>query len=183
MKVVDERVTIISDPMDPDAPGPSFGPDGLPLTRQVWIENGVLKTLAYDRFWAKEKGATPNASGFGIGGFKMSGGDASLEDLIASTEQGILCTRFWYIRGVDQRTILNTGLTRDGTFLIEKGKITRPVKNLRWNESPIFMLNNIITLGRAVRVSATEDSSPGSAVIVPPIKAKDFNFTSLSDAV
>ena len=95
----------------------------------------------------------------------------------------MLVTRFWYIRPVDQRTILYTGLTRDGTFLIENGKITQPVKNLRWNESPIFMLNNLEAMGRPVRVSASEDGSPGAAIVVPPIKARDFNFTSTSDAV
>ena len=121
--------------------------------------------------------------GGGIGGFRMSGGDASMEDLIAGTERGLLVTRLWYIRPVDQRTILFTGLTRDGTFLIENGKITRAVKNLRWNESPIFMLNNLEAMGRPVRVSASEDGSPGKAVVVPPVKARDFNFTSLSDAV
>jgi predicted Zn-dependent protease len=121
--------------------------------------------------------------GGGAGGLKMSGGTASLEELIASTQRGLLCTRFWYIRPVDQRTILYTGLTRDGTFLIENGKVTHPVKNLRWNESPIFMLNNLEAMGRPVRVSASEDGSPGQAIVVPPIKARDFNFTTTSDAV
>ena len=113
----------------------------------------------------------------------MLGEDHSLEDLISSTERGILCTRFWYIRGVDQRTILYTGLTRDGTFLIENGKVTRAIKNMRWNESPIFLLNNLEMLGRPERVSASESGSAGSAIVVPPIKARDFNFTSASDAV
>jgi predicted Zn-dependent protease len=190
-KVVDERVTLVSDPMDPEAPGAAFAGDGLPLGRRVWIENGVVKTLSYDRFWAQKQGVQPNAGGGGgfggfgggAGGLKMSGGTASLEELIASTQRGLLCTRFWYIRPVDQRTILYTGLTRDGTFLIENGKVTHPVKNLRWNESPIFMLNNLEAMGRPVRVSASEDGSPGQAIVVPPIKARDFNFTSTSDAV
>lgn len=185
-KVVDERVTLVSDPMDPDAPGAAFAADGLPLGKRVWIENGVVKTLSYDRYWAQKVGVQPNAGGGGFGGgggLKMSGGTATLEELIASTQRGLLCTRFWYIRPVDQRTILYTGLTRDGTFLIENGKITHPVKNLRWNESPIFMLNNLEAMGRPVRVSASEDGSPGSAIVVPPIKARDFNFTSTSDAV
>jgi predicted Zn-dependent protease len=84
---------------------------------------------------------------------------------------------------VDPRTILFTGLTRDGTFLIENGKVTSAVKNLRFNESPVFMLNNLEAMGESVRVSASEDSSPGFAIVVPPIKARDFNFTSLSDAI
>jgi predicted Zn-dependent protease len=180
MKVVDERVTIFSDPMDPQAPGAPFTGDGLPTKRNVWIGNGVVKTLNYDRYWAQQKGVEPTASG---GGLVMLGGDASLDDLIASTERGLLVTRLWYIRPVNPRTILFTGLTRDGTFLIENGKVTRPVKNMRWNESPIFMLNNLEAMGRAVRVSSSEDGSPGMPVVVPPLKARDFNFTSLSDAV
>jgi predicted Zn-dependent protease len=180
LKVVDERVTLISDPMDPETPGAPFSGDGLPNTRRVWIEKGVLKTLAYDRYWAQRQGVAPTGGG---GGLKMLGDNHSLEDLIASTERGILCTRFWYIRPVDQRTLLYTGLTRDGTFLIENGKVTRPVKNMRWNESPIFLLNNLEMLGRPERVSATEAAGVGAAIVVPPIKARDFNFTSASDAV
>ncbi|MEK7403250.1 MAG: TldD/PmbA family protein [Gemmatimonadota bacterium] len=197
MKVVDERVTIMSDPTDPETPGAPFGGDGWPTGRKVWIEKGVLKTLAYDRYWAMKQGIDLSAGGGGGGGgggaggggggggggLKMMGEDRSLEDLIASTERGILCTRFWYIRGVDQRTILFTGLTRDGTFLIENGKVTRPIKNMRWNESPIFLLNNLEMLGRPERVSASESGSAGAAIVVPAIKARDFNFTSASDAV
>ena len=100
-----------------------------------------------------------------------------------STQRGLLVTRFWYLRPVDQRTILYTGLTRDGTFLIENGKITKPVKNFRFNDSPIFMLNNLEAMGVPERVSASEGGEPGQAIMVPPIKVRDFNFTSLSDAV
>ena len=179
-KVVDERVTIYSDPADPLAPGTPFTGEGLPTRRNVWIENGVVKTLNYDRYWAQQKGVEPTRSG---GGIVMHGGDSSLEELIASTERGVLVTRLWYIRPVNPRTILFTGLTRDGTFLIENGRITRSIKNMRWNESPIFLLNNIEGMGKPVRVSSSEDGSPGFGVVVPPIKARDFNFTSLSDAV
>jgi predicted Zn-dependent protease len=84
---------------------------------------------------------------------------------------------------VDPRTVLFTGLTRDGTFLVENGKITKPVQNFRFNESPIFMLNNLEAMGRPVRVSASESGNAGSAVVVPPIRVRDFNFTSLSEAV
>jgi predicted Zn-dependent protease len=87
------------------------------------------------------------------------------------------------MRPVDQRTILYTGLTRDGTFLIENGRISHPVRNLRWNESPIHLLNNIEMIGRPERVLPSEAGSPGPAVIVPPLKVRNFNFTSVSDAV
>ena len=179
-KVVDERVTILSDPFDPEVAGSPFTGEGLPTRRTVWIEGGVVKTLNYDRYWAQKKGVSPTASG---GSLRMSGGSSTMEEMIASTQRGLLVTRFWYLRPVDQRTILYTGLTRDGTFLIENGKITRAVKNLRFNDSPVFMLNNLEALGTPVRVSASEDGGPGQAIMVPPIKVKDFNFTSLSDAV
>lgn len=179
-RVVDPRVTLTTDPHDERAPSSTFNGEGMPITSTTWIENGVVKTLDYDRYWASQKNVEPTRSG---GALVMSGGSSSLEELIASTERGLLVTRFWYIRSVDPRTILYTGLTRDGTFLIENGKITRPVKNLRFNESPVFMLNNLEGMGRPVRVSASESGGVGRGVVVPPIKVRDFNFTSLSDAI
>jgi len=179
-KVVDERVTLVSDPLDPRVPAGTFGGDGFPNQKVTWIENGVVKNLAYDRFWAQRTGKAPVSAG---GTLAMTGGTSSMEEMIASTERGILVTRFWYIRGVDPRTILFTGLTRDGTFLVENGKVTRPIKNLRYNESPIFMLNNLMMMGRPERVSASESGGPGQAIIVPPLKCRDFNFTSTSDAI
>ncbi len=179
MKVADERVTLVSDPADNI--GSSITGDGRPTERVVFIENGILKNLNYDRFWAAKQGKQPTALAFGS--MRLMGGDSSVAQMIASTERGILVTRFWYIRPVDQRTILFTGLTRDGTFLIENGKVTHSIKNFRYNESPVFMLNNVEAFGAPVRVSASEDSSPGAAIIMPPLKIHDFNFTSLSDAV
>ena len=176
-KLVDERVNLFSDPIDPQLLSNVFDGQGLPVQRQVWIEKGVLKKLTYSRFWAQKKNTTPDA---GTNAVKLGGGDASLDDLIRSTQRGVLVTRLWYLRPVDPRTVLYTGLTRDGTFLIENGKISRAVKNMRFNESPLFMLNNLEMLGRAVRVAGTE---AGGDVVMPSIKVRDFNFTSLSDAV
>ena len=176
-KIVDERVTLFSDPADPQLLGQPWTGEGLPLGREVWIEKGVLKQLQYSRFWAQKKNARPNG---GLGAVKMEGGSATTDEMIAATPRGILVTRLWYLRQVDPRTILNTGLTRDGTFLIENGKITKAIKNMRFNESPLFMLNNLEMLGRAERVAGTE---AGGNVVFPTIKVKDFNFTSLSDAV
>jgi predicted Zn-dependent protease len=194
-RVVDERVTLVTDPFDPEAPAPAFGADGLPAVRTTWIENGVVRDLAYDRYWAQRNNRRPNSSGGGfgpgggggggfggVGSLRMSGGTASLDELIAGTERGLLVTRFFYIRAVDPRTILHTGLTRDGTFLIERGKITRAVKNMRWNESPVFLLNNLEALGRPERAASSEGGG-GGTFVVPPLRARDFNFTSLSDAV
>ena len=176
-KIVDDRVTIFSDPQDPQLLGQPFDGQGLPLARQVWVENGVLKQLFYSRFWAQKQGKTPTG---GPSSIKMVGGTTSMDDMIKSTQRGILVTRLWYLRQVDPRTILYTGLTRDGTFLIENGKISKSIKNFRFNESPLFLLNNLEALGPAVRLAGTEQGGP---IVMPAIKAKDFNFTSLSDAV
>jgi predicted Zn-dependent protease len=173
-------VNIVSDPMDPLVPAGTFSFDGSPTNKVQWIENGVVKNLNYDRFWAQRTEKEPTNA---AGNFSMSGGDQTVEQMIASTERGLLVTRFWYIRPVDPRTILFTGLTRDGTFLIENGRITRPVKNLRYNESPIFMLNNLQAMGRPERVSASEAGGPGQPIMVPPMKVRDFTFTSTSDAI
>jgi predicted Zn-dependent protease len=176
-KVVDERVTLLSDPSDPQLLSNSFDGQGLAAHRQVWIDKGILKKLTYSRFWAQKKNARPDA---GTNAVKFEGGTQTTEELIASTPRGILVTRLWYLRQVDPRTVLYTGLTRDGTFLIENGKVTKAVKNFRFNESPLFMLNNLEGIGRGARVAGTE---AGGDVVMPAIKVRDFNFTSLSDAV
>ncbi|UFH51902.1 TldD/PmbA family protein [Spirosoma sp. KNUC1025] len=181
-KLFDERVTIYSDPTNAEAPAPPFGgggggrfggggSDGRPQEKVTWIEKGVVKNLYYSRYWADKKGvkAIPPPANF-----IMEGGTQSLADMIKSTEKGILVTRFWYIRPVDPQTLLYTGLTRDGTFYIENGQIKFPVKNFRFNESPVIMLNNLEALGKPVRIGGS---------LVPPLKIRDFTFTSLSDAV
>jgi predicted Zn-dependent protease len=176
-KIVDSRVSIIADPFDPMVLSQPWDGDGLPLGKQVFIDKGVLKELYYSRFWAKKMNKQPTGAPTS---FIMSGGTTSLDDMIKSTQRGILVTRLWYLREVDPRTILYTGLTRDGTFLIENGKISKAIKNFRFNDSPLFMLNNLEAIGPAVRLAGTE---AGGAVVVPPIKVKEFTFTSLSDAV
>jgi predicted Zn-dependent protease len=170
-KIVDERVNLWSDPQHPDVPSSTWSGNGLPRKKMKWIEGGVVKNLFYSRFWAKEKGVEPVP--FPSNGI-MDGGDTSLEDMIKSTKRGILVTRLWYIRNVDPQTLLYTGLTRDGTFYIEDGKIKHPVKNFRFNESPIIMLNNLESLGKQERVNGR---------LIPYMKVRDFTFTSLSDAV
>ncbi len=179
-QVIDQRISITSDPWDPDLLASPFGGDGLPNQATAWIENGVVRNLIYDRYWASQKNVEP--TGF-PSGLKVNGGTDSMDDLIRGTERGVLVTRFWYIRPLDPRTILYTGLTRDGTFLIENGRVTRPVKNMRFNESPVTMLNNLEAMGRSIRVSASESGDVGQGVLVPPIRARDFNFQSISDAV
>lgn len=170
-KIVDERVTIYSDPTHPAVPSQTWSGDGQPRKKIYWIKNGVVQNLFYSRFWAQEKGVEPVP--FPSNGI-VEGGEASIEDLIKSTRRGILVTRTWYIRTVDPQTLLYTGLTRDGTFFIEDGKIAYPVKNFRFNESPVIMLNNLEALGKPLRINGN---------LIPPMKIRDFTFSSLSDAV
>jgi predicted Zn-dependent protease len=98
-------------------------------------------------------------------------------------KRGVLITRFWYIRPLNPRIVSFTGLTRDGTFLIENGKIARPVTNFRFNQSLTELLANVEMLGRPARVAANESSSVGTPVIVPALKVKDFVLSSVSDAI
>lgn len=170
-----EFVNIVSDPTNPDAPGFPWSEDGLPSSKTVWVENGVLKNLRYSRFWAGQKGKQPLPFPSNT---LMQGGTATVDELIASTQRGILVTRFWYIRDVDPKTMLLTGLTRDGSFLVENGKIIHPVKNFRFNESPVTMLKNIETMGKPERMQRG-----GSADLIPALKVREFTFSSLSDAV
>jgi predicted Zn-dependent protease len=173
-KVADERVSLYSDPMDPRLLGAPFDNQGLPIGRTVWIEKGILKSLAYSRFWAQKQGVRPHGNAL-AGGLALTGGTKSTEEIIAGCARGILVTHFFYIRALDPRTVLQTGLTRDGTFLIENGTITRALKNFRWNESPLLMLNRLEDIGRAEAVEAGR--------LMPALRVRDFNFTSLSDAV
>ncbi|OGX89403.1 peptidase C69 [Hymenobacter lapidarius] len=170
-KLFDERVTIYSDPMNAEIPNLQFSGDGRPQKRVTWIEKGVVKNLYSSRFWAQKAGIPDLPR---PGGWIMEGGTQTTTDLIKGTAKGILVTRLWYIRPVDPQTLLYTGLTRDGTFYIENGQIKFPVKNFRFNESPIIMLNNLEAIGKPVRLGGN---------LVPPLKIRDFTFTSLSDAV
>ena len=189
-KVFHESVTMKSDPLDPRRPGSPWGgggggggggfggggfggggEGGLANAPITWIENGVLKNLVYDRYWAKKNNREPTP---GAGNTVLEGGKDTLESLIASTERGLLITHFWYIRVVNPQTMQLTGLTRDGVWLIENGKIAHPVMNFRFNESPAVVLGNVLGMTPAVR---------SGNVVVPAIKAANFTFSSLSDAV
>ena len=179
-KIMDERVTIYSDPFNVDVPASPWTGDGQARKKMDIIKNGVVSNLFYDRYWASQKNVSPVPF---PGNAIMEGGSASLEDMIKNTKRGVLVTRFWYIRPVDPQTQLYTGLTRDSTFFIENGKIKHPIKNFRFNESPVIMLNNLETLGKQVRVSVDGGPGGGANFLIPYMKIRDFTFTSLSDAV
>ena len=159
-----------------------IGPDGMAAQPVTWIEKGVLKNLAYDRTWARrqKKPPTPATTNMSL---MMEGPDTSVEQMIKTTKRGLLVTFFWYIRAVDQPSLLNTGMTRDGLFLIENGEITGPVQNFRWNMSPLVAYNNISAVGRAVPIHTGESYDGGGTALVPPMRIEDFYMTSVSPAV
>lgn len=176
-QLMDEKVNLYSDPFNAELPSNTWSRDGFPLEKTSWIEKGVVKNLAYNRYWAQQKNVQPVPFPSNM---IMTGGDASLEELIKSTEKGILVSRLWYIRMVDPQSLLLTGLTRDGTFYIENGQIKFPIKNMRFNESPVIMLNNVEALGKPERTISIESYR---SYLIPPMKIRDFTFTSLSDAI
>jgi predicted Zn-dependent protease len=181
-KIFGDNITIRSDIGNSTLRQTPIGPDGLAAKPITWIEKGVVKNLFYDRYWANKqnKPFTPTGTQQSL---VMDGGDATVDQMVKSTRRGLLVTFFWYIRPVEQMTLLNTGMTRDGLFLIENGEIVGPVQNFRWNDGPARGFNNVTMLGRPVPMHIGEAyDNPGTA-LVPPMKIEDFRMTSISPAV
>jgi predicted Zn-dependent protease len=182
-KVFDARVNLYTDPQHAVVPAAMYGDDGYPSRKAYLARNGVLETLTNSRYWAQQKGRPPGPFFVNL---VMEGENKPLADLIGSTERGLLVTRFWYVRGVDPQQGLVTGLTRDGTFWIEKGKIAHPVRNFRFNESLVRILGEVEALGAPQRVMGSEGQNYGDGGMVmylPALKVKSFRYTSSSEAV
>jgi predicted Zn-dependent protease len=182
-KIFDERINIYSDPWNPELPGSQAAQGGIPAQKIYLVRNGVLENLVYSRFWAKrnEKEPTPGPVNSIM---ESSQPPVAVEDMIKSMDRGLLLGRFWYIRTVDPRTALQTGLTRDGIWYIEKGKIQYPVRNFRFNQSVMQLLapGNVDMIGAADRVGNSEGQG-GNAALLPALKVKEFHFSSQSEAV
>lgn len=176
-RLLDPRITIGHDPMDPNLGVVPFDGNGEPYRVVTWFDQGVLTklptNLGYTLGELQSELAYPDS-----GAFRMSGGTTSIDEMIATTKRGLLVTRFSSLGLLDLTSLLMTGVTRDGLWLIEDGKISKAVKNLRFTESPLFVFNNVEQLGVPVSVF-----SPDAPAIVPPAKVRDFSFTSLVDAV
>jgi predicted Zn-dependent protease len=176
-QLMDARIDIRSDPEHAELGVCPFDMEGEPRRATGWFEKGVLMALSYSRRYGvsnfNENRALPLP-----GGFRMTGGESTVEQMIASTRRGLLVTRFSGLGVLDFQSLLSTGHTRDGLWLIENGKVTRPVKNFRFTDSPLFLLNSVETLGKPEPVF-----HPTGPMIVPPLKAGSFNFTRLVDAV
>ena len=172
-----EWMTVISHPTDVRAPARTFTNEGMPNMPTFWIQQGAIQRLPCSRYWA-----TQNKRGYQLppSNWLMTGGPGTLKDLIAKTERGVLVTSLWYIRSVDPRQLLHTGLTRDGLFWVEDGEIQRPLKNMRWNDSPLTVFGKTLDAGTPVRAVARKGSGD---TVVPPLRTAEFNFTSVSEAV
>jgi predicted Zn-dependent protease len=182
-KLFDERINIYSDPWHPDLPGSPGAQGGIPAQKIYLVRNGVVENLIYSRFWAKQKGKEPTPGPVNSI-VESSAAPVSLEDMIKSMDRGLLLGRFWYVRGLDPRTVSQTGLTRDGIWYIEKGKIQYPVKNFRFNQSVMRLLapGNIDMIGKSERVGSSEGQG-GNAALLPALKVKEFHMSSQSESV
>lgn len=183
-KIFSDSITLWDDVYHPQQLGAPFDGEGVPRQKILLIDRGVPKSLVYSRASAKKMKAKATGHGFALpnehGEAPMNlvwgGGDKSIDDMVASTERGILVTRLWYIRDVDPYKKILTGMTRDGTFLVENGRVSSGVRNFRFNQSVIDMLANVEMLGPAVRSSGEESFD----MVVPAMKVKDFHFSEVT---
>jgi len=182
-KVFDERINFYSDPWRPELPGSEAAQDGIPAGRVDFVKNGVLENLRYSRYWASQQGKEPTPGPVNSI-LESSAPPATVEQMIKSMSRGFLVSRFWYIRDVDPRTALYTGLTRDGVWLIEDGKIKCAVRNFRFNQSVLQLLapGNVEMIGASERVCGSEAQGRGAS-LTPALKVKEFHFTSQSEAI
>lgn len=177
-KLFDEKLTIRVDPADPLAPEAAVGFEGVPHRPRAFIENGVATTLYRSCAWAQktEREAIPYAHNFVV-----AGGGASLEEMIRATKRGVLVTRVWYTNMVEPKSLLLTGLTRDGNFLIENGRIVAPVRNMRFNQRLGDLFSNIVMIGETQR--AWRAAGGGGAPAAPAMLVDGFNFSSKSSGI
>ena len=170
-RIGNASIHLRSQPLHTETPGISFNGEGVPARDSSWIEGGVLKNLPYSRYWAKKK----KVRNFTFpSNLIMDSGHGSMDDLIAGTDRALLVTRLWYIRMVEPMSLTLTGLTRDGTFWVEKGQIKRPVRNLRFNDSPLRLLSLVDQMGSPCPVGAPIPA------FLPPLLVKSFRFTSVA---
>jgi PmbA protein len=179
-QVFGKNISIVDDVYHPMQMGAPFDGEGMPRQQVTLVQSGVPCGLVYSRASAKKAGKKPTGHGFALpneyGEAPMNlvfgGGDSSVEKMIASTLRGLLVTRVWYIREVDPYEKMMTGMTRDGLFLVENGKITSAVRNFRFNQSLIGLLKNVEAMSPAVRATAEE----AFEMVVPAMKVNDFHF-------
>jgi len=179
-----KNISIADDVYHPLQLGAPFDGEGIPRQRVLLVDRGVPKNLVYSRASAKAARKQPTGHGFALPNeygeapmnLVFSGGDSSVEEMIASTDRGLLVTRLWYIREVDPYEKIMTGMTRDGLFLIEKGRVGHAVRNFRFNQSILEMLRNVELMSPAVRATGEE----AFEMVVPAMKVRDFHFSEVT---
>lgn len=177
-------IQVADDVFHPLQSGAAFDGEGVPRKRLVLVKDGVPTDLAYSRVAALKAGVAPTGHGYPVpneygeapGNIVIAGGDRTLQQLIESTERGILVTRVWYIREVDPYEKIMTGMTRDGTFLIEGGEVVGGVRNFRFNQGVIELLKNVEGMTPEVRAAGEESHE----MVVPAMKVSGFNFTEVT---
>lgn len=176
-RLIDARLSLQNRPDHPSLLGAAFNEFGLPADWQTWIEGGVLRRLSFDRFTAQEHGQAPS---FELDAPLLAGQPAdaadTLDELVAATPRAVLVTNFWYIRGVNPSDLTLTGMTRDGTFLIEDGKRTAGTLNFRWHDSPLRVLNAVTGYTRPLDAITWERSK----TMAPALRVADFHFSSVT---
>jgi PmbA protein len=183
-KLFGDNITVWDDAYDPLQTGWPYDGEGTPRQKVLLIDRGVPKNVVYARSTAKKMKTKPTGHGFSLPNdfgeapmnIVFAGGDKSVDEMVASTERGILVTRLWYIREVDPYSKILTGMTRDGTFLVENGKVAGGVRNFRFNQSLLEMLANVEMLGPAVRAAGEE----AFEMVVPAMKVRDFHFSEVT---
>ena len=183
-QIFGSNITIHDDAGHPLQAGAPFDGEGVPRRRLTLVEDGVGREIAYCRQAAAKAGVAPTGHGFPLPNeygeapvnIVIAGGDTSIEQMVAATERGILVTRLWYIREVDPYGKIFTGMTRDGTFLVEGGEVTAGVRNFRFNQGLMEMLSNVVDLSPAVRASGEETFD----MVAPAMRIHDFNFTEVT---
>jgi predicted Zn-dependent protease len=174
--IIDPRFSLYNCPDHPDMLGGGFTREGLPVNRTTWIEKGCLRQLAYDRYTAGQKGIAPIPTLESPCLEGASQDQCSLERLIEKTERGIFVANFWYIRTVNRMDLTLTGMSRDGTFLIENGKVTGSLRNFRFHDSPIRAFQNIGGYTEPQEATSMECGK----MLVPALQIRDFHFSSVS---
>jgi PmbA protein len=183
-KIFGENITLWDDVYHPFQTGEPYDGEGMPRQKVLLVDRGVPKNLVYSRATARKMKKKPTGHGFALPNeygeapmnLVFAGGGKSVDDMVRSTEHGILVTRLWYIREVDPYEKILTGMTRDGTFLIEGGRVAGGIRNFRFNQSAIELLSNVEMLGPAVRAAGEESFE----MVVPAMKVRDFHFTEVT---
>ncbi len=183
-QILGKNITITDDAYHPHQLGCPFDGEGMPRQRVILVDGGMIENLVYSRRSAKQAHTKPTGHGFplpneygeGAMNLVVDGGPTSIDEMVASTDRGLLVTRLWYIREVDPYEKVMTGMTRDGLFVIEKGKMARAARNFRFNQSVLEMLRNVESLGPARRATGEE----AFEMVVPPMKIRDFHFSEVT---